>query len=300
MSFGQRLIAVSLIVIALGVGGGCFCWLTGDCAEKLTPPSGPSPADGSVEQPISVTLSWKGGDPINGRPIRHDVYLSANYPPVLYRPSVSGHTLAVDSLAKARTYYWQVIFIEESGNSVPGPIWSFTTEFPPKFLSVAYPNWATKWPRGDERTISWRSSYAGSTVRIELYKAGVNLCTIADATFNDGFHAWEMSNCADATDADYRVKVTSLLDETLYDYSDMFTVTTGCPIEITSPRQGAEWAAGELRSIEWRPLGLAPNLKVELHLYQGSDFRGVIAPVTLDDGQFDWSVREGFQRRDCI
>ncbi len=292
MFLGQRLIAVLLIVLAAGLGAGCSCELTGDCADRLYPPSGPSPVDGAVEQPITITLSWNGSEAANGKHIRHDVYLSATNPPVLYRPSVTGRMLTLDTLAKARTYYWQVVLIEEDGNTIKGPIWTFTTEFPPKFLSVAYPNWATTWPRGEERTVSWRSSYAGSAVRIELYKAGASLCTLADQTLNDGFFTWEMSLCAQDTDPDYRIKVTSLLDQTLYDYSDFFTITTGCPIEITAPHENAKWIAGESRPVTWRPLGLAPNLKVTLHLYQASDFRGVIAPVTLDDGQFDWTVTD--------
>lgn len=292
MSLRQRLIAICSIVLAIGLGGGCLCWLTGDCVEKLMPPSGPSPADGSVDQPITVTLSWNGSDEVNGNPVRHDVYLSASRPPVLYRPSVSAGSLTVDSLARGRTYYWQVVLIEENGENHPGPVWTFTTEFPPKFLAVVYPNWATSWSRGESRTVSWRSSYAGTAVRIELFKAGVNLCTIASSTSNDGFFSWEMSSCATLTDPDYRIKVTSLLDETLYDYSDLFTVKTGCPIEVFEPHEREEWVAGEVRTIQWRPLGAASNIKVILHLYQGSDFRGVIAPISTDDGAFDWVVSD--------
>jgi len=292
MSLSQRLILPCVIILAIGLGEGCLCWLTGDCTEKLTLPAGPMPADGSVDVPISVILSWKGGDAPNGSTVRHDLYLGASNPPALYRPSVSGRSLTIDSLAQARTYYWQIVLIEENGRNLPGPVWTFTTEFPPKFLAVVYPNWATSWSRGESRSVQWRSAYAGSQVRIELYKSGLNLCSIANATPNDGLFEWILSSCADRSDPDYRIKVTALLDETLYDYSDFFTVTTPCPIEITIPRQRDVWVANELRPIRWRPLGLNAGIKVSLHLYKGADFRYIVAPVTSDDGAFDWVVSD--------
>lgn len=287
MSRGQRIALILVIALAISTGG-CLCWLTGDCERKLTPPSNPTPANGAVNVPISITLSWEGGEAPDGTIIRQDVYLSSTNPPLLYRPSVSGHTLTLDSLAQARTYYWQVILIDEDGRSLVGPVWTFTTVFPPEFISVAYPNWATTWTRGETRTIQWRSAYAGSSVRLELFKSGLNLCAIVESTPNDGLFEWELSSCADRGDPDYRVKVTALIDENLYDYSDFFTVTTPCPIEITIPRERDVLVAGERSSIRWHPLGVSTNIKVSLHLYQGADFRYIIAPVTPDDGMFDW------------
>lgn len=290
MSLSQRLTAACIIALATASGGGCLCWLTGDCVEKLKPPVTPSPADGSANVPVTVSLSWGGGDPLYGNPIRHDLYLSATNPPLLYRPSVTGRSVTINELAKARTYYWRVVLIEESGRNTFGPIWSFTTEYPAKFLAVAFPNWATSWARGETRSIQWRSSYAGNDARIELFKAGTNLCTIAESTPNDGYFEWEMSSCAVLDDPDYRIKVTALADETLYDYSDFFTVSTGCPLEVTNPQERDLWITGELRPVLWRPLGVTDNVKIQLQLYRGSNYQQVIAPITGDDGSFDWVV----------
>lgn len=281
-----------MVALAIGMGGGCLCWLTGDCEEGLFPPMNPSPANGAVDVPVNVTLSWEGGDAPEGKIIRHDLYLGASNPPLLYRPSVTGRTLTLDSLAQSRTYYWRVILIQDDGRNIIGPLWTFTTEFPPAFLSVVFPNWATSWSRGETRTIQWRSSYAGSNVRIELFRSGELLCTIAESTPNDGYLEWEMSSCATDTDPLYRIKVTSLTDPSLYDYSDFFTVTTPCPIEITAPAARDLLNGGERHTIHWRPLGVSNNLKVTIQLYQGSDYRGIISPVTPDDGSFDWIVSD--------
>lgn len=292
MSFRHRTIAAFTVVLAIFAGGGCLCWITGDCEERLTPPKNPFPADGATEVPVSVTLSWEGGDAPSGQTIRHDVYLSASNPPVLYRPSVSGRTLTIDSLAEARTYYWRVILIEENGSNLMGPVWSFTTEYPPPYISVTYPNWATEWTRGETRTIQWRSSYAGSNVRLELFWAGERVCEIAESTLNDGYFDWVMANCAAIGDPIYRVKVTSLLDESMYDYSDFFTVTVPCPIEVIAPVEREYLTAGVRNEIRWRPLGVSTNVKVSLQLYQGADFRANIAPVTADDGSYEWIVSD--------
>lgn len=290
MSRRQRLILPFVITLAFASGGGCLCWLTGDCIERTTLPTSPFPSDGAIEVPISVTLSWGGGAAPEGKYVRHDVYLSTINPPVLYRPSVTGRSLTLDSLAKARTYYWRVILIEENGNNIEGPLWTFTTEFPPKFLSVSYPNWATIWSPGEVRTIQWRAAYAGSSVRVELHKSGTTLCTIAESTPNDGFLDWVMSGCVEQGDPDYRVKVTSLSDESLYDFSDFFTVPSTCPIDVSSPKFRETWISNQLRSIRWHPLGQSSNSKVFIHLFKGSDFRSVISPLSQDSGLYNWVV----------
>jgi len=288
MSRRQQLLVPIVVALAISTGGGCLCWLTGDCDRKVTPPNEPTPASGSSNVPISTILSWKGGDSPDGSIVRHDVYLSATNPPVLYRPSVAGRTLTLDSLGLARTYFWQVVLIEEDGRNIVGPVWTFTTEYPPEFLSVAFPNWATYWAPGESRNIQWRSAYAGNNVRIELYKSGLNLCAIAESTPNDGIFEWTLTGCADRSDPDYRIKVTSLVDESVYDYSDFFTVRSTCPIEILAPYEGQTVITGQRFQLQWRPLGVSSNIKVALHLYKGSDFRYILVPVTPDDGAYDW------------
>jgi hypothetical protein len=198
--------------------------------------------------------------------------------------------MTLDSLARARTYYWRVMLIEENGRNIPGPLWTFTTELPPKFLAVTYPNWATTWSPGEMRTVQWRSAYAGANVRIELHKSGTRLCDIAESTPNDGFLDYVLGNCVELGDPDYRVKVTAFSDENLYDYSDFFTVTSSCPIEVSSPKFRETWISNEMHSIRWHPLGQSNNSKIYIHLFKGSDFRSVVSPLSQDSGFFDWYV----------
>ena len=291
----MKLPRLTLVVVLLSLAlmmNGCFCWLTGNCDKTLNGPTSPIPGDGSSGQPTTLTLSWGGGDSPLGRQVTYDLYFGAANPPGLWEPGLTQKSFLMDSLQEAKTYYWRIVAREKNGATLEGAIWTFTTVYPPKSLVVDFPNWATNWARGETRTILWRSAYAGSQVKIDLYKSGHLQCHITGATINDGYFDWLLTDCADHSDPDYIVRVTSLLDTTLYAESDYFTVTLPCPIEMLSPQLREVWVANESRTISWRPLGLGTNVKVALHLYKGSEFIYIIAPVTADNGTFDWTVSD--------
>ncbi|MFQ6034679.1 MAG: hypothetical protein ACE5NM_02385, partial [Sedimentisphaerales bacterium] len=93
----------------------------------------PSPADGAIDVPRDVTLSWEPGDfvpPVNG----HTVYLSESFDDV--NAGIGGVTQSAASYAPAqrldfsKTYYWRVDEVNGPPDFTvhPGKIWSFTTE----------------------------------------------------------------------------------------------------------------------------------------------------------------------------
>jgi regulation of enolase protein 1 (concanavalin A-like superfamily) len=101
------------------------------------PPDAPTvkaPANGSSEQPLSVTLTWYGGpwshrydvyfgtDPNNLTKIVSDVYLG----PSATTSSYQTHT--VSNLAQSTTYYWQVVDRTMANLETRGPVWSFRTQ----------------------------------------------------------------------------------------------------------------------------------------------------------------------------
>lgn len=288
----RKLGILTSVALALATNG-CLCWLTGDCDETLlTTPVLPSPETGSVDQPTALTLSWRGGDSPSGKAVNYDVYFGLTTPPPLLALGVSEKSVSVDSLVEAKTYHWQVVANEDGGARTVSSIWTFTTVFPPKFLTVDYPTWATSWARGESRNILWRSAYAGAQVKIDLLKGSSPRCPITPATLNDGSFTWQLTDCVVYSDPDYSVRVTSLLDTTLYDDTDFFTVVLSCPIEVNSPHLREIWVANEAREIQWRPLGYGTNIKVALYLYKAHQFVYVIAGVTPDDGSFTWTVSD--------
>ncbi|MHC4175523.1 MAG: discoidin domain-containing protein, partial [Planctomycetota bacterium] len=100
--------------------------------------AGPSPADGAIDVPRDVVLSWKPGvfaAPINA----HKVYFSENFNDVnngigAITQSDSSYT-PPQRLEFSTTYYWRVDEVNNVNPDSPwiGNVWSFTTEL------LAYP-----------------------------------------------------------------------------------------------------------------------------------------------------------------
>ena len=92
-------------------------------------PTNPSPVDGMLNQPISVTLSWEASDP-DGDNLTYDVYFEASNstPSVLIASGLitPSHTLP-DNLSEGVSHYWHVVAIDEHGATTDGPTWHFTT-----------------------------------------------------------------------------------------------------------------------------------------------------------------------------
>jgi hypothetical protein len=91
------------------------------CIDAPDQPSAPSPKSGATAVSIDADLSWAeaaGAD-------LYDVYFGATDPPAL-----AGNTTAVSwtlaTLSYDATYYWQVVAVNEAGETA-GPVWSFTT-----------------------------------------------------------------------------------------------------------------------------------------------------------------------------
>jgi photosystem II stability/assembly factor-like uncharacterized protein len=98
-------------------------------------PNTPSPADGATNQPVSLTLSWTGGDPDPGDTAKYDVYFDTVNPPVT-RVSTGqlGTTLLRSGLNRNTTYFWKIMAIDNHGAQTSGPVWSFATIPLPWFI----------------------------------------------------------------------------------------------------------------------------------------------------------------------
>jgi hypothetical protein len=93
----------------------------------------PTPADGTVEVPVSsaVALSWEAGSDVS--PIGYRVYFSDNLDEVLtesaaaYQGTTTSPSMAIGLLHTDTTYYWSVKELAEP-NNIPGVVWMFETE----------------------------------------------------------------------------------------------------------------------------------------------------------------------------
>jgi hypothetical protein len=118
--------------------------------------------------------------------------------------------------------------INDTGNSnfnitPPGPA--------PPSISVTAPDGGQTWRRGTTQTITW--SYTGSpgtTVKIVLLKAGIQVGTIQESTSTGsggrGSYTWPIS-ATGLTGSDFKVKVQSISQPAINDTGNSnFNITT--------------------------------------------------------------------------
>ena len=85
-------------------------------------------------------------------------------------------------------------------------------------ISVLSPNGGESWLAGTSYTITWKSNIS-ENVKIELYAGSNNLYTIASSVSNNGTYSWTIPDTLQSA-IYYRVKITSILDSSIYDFSD--------------------------------------------------------------------------------
>ena len=91
------------------------------------PPSDPFPSDGATNVPISVTLSWTGGDPDVDDWVLYDVYFGMTNPPPKAMANQSGTNYDLPPLSYNTQYYWKIVSWDNHDASTPGPLWTFVT-----------------------------------------------------------------------------------------------------------------------------------------------------------------------------
>ncbi len=93
-------------------------------------PSDPTPNDASENQPLTVKLSWKAGDPDKGDSLKFDIYLyrSNMSNSELIAENIKDTTFTYDKLQYNTTYFWQVVAKDTAGEFTNSKVWSFTTE----------------------------------------------------------------------------------------------------------------------------------------------------------------------------
>ena len=115
----------------------------------------------------------------------------------------------------------------------------FSLTASPYIITVTYPNGGESWQLGSNHNITWDSN-AGGNVKIELYKGSSYYKTITSSTTNDGHYGWYMSNSYNSGN-DYKVKITSKSNSSIYDFSDtnfsLYSSNENCLYVVTNPDQ---------------------------------------------------------------
>lgn len=169
-------------------------------------------------------------------------------------------------------------------------IFIYNSNFPS--LAITYPNiTGLEWKTGKEYTITWESKGSvGPSVKLELYKANILHRIISENTDNDGSHKWAVPPELQ-TGSDFRIKISSVTDSTIYEFSDHFFTIKQIPnLKVTYPdSDGITWYWGEIYKIQWGSWGqVGPNVKLEL--YKDNLFFKTINFSALNEGYYQKSV----------
>lgn len=158
----------------------------------------------------------------------------------------------------------------------------------PQQITVVAPNGGENLPAGAAYGIRWTDDIS-EWVRIDLYKNDSFYFTIVDSTESDAYYAWYVPDTTSGGSS-YKIKITSVIDNNITDFSDNdFTIEEN-QINITAPNGGENWQTGYPHSITWTD-NIDENVKIEL--FKGGSFYDTIATSTASDGYFSWVVPVG-------
>ncbi|KYK24942.1 hypothetical protein AYK24_10520 [Thermoplasmatales archaeon SG8-52-4] len=90
-------------------------------------PSNPNPANGANNVNVETDLVWTGGDPNPGDPVTYDVYFGVTNPPTKKSSNQTTTSYDPGTMITFKKYYWYIVSWDKQGETVTGPIWSFTT-----------------------------------------------------------------------------------------------------------------------------------------------------------------------------
>ena len=91
-------------------------------------------------------------------------------------------------------------------------------------VTLSSPNGGEAWEMGSTHNIVWIDNFDES-VSIKLYKDGTYITTIVSSTSSDGNYSWTIPGAL-APDDDYKIKISSVDDASVYDYSNQnFSIT---------------------------------------------------------------------------
>ena len=166
-------------------------------------------------------------------------------------------------------------------------------------ITVTSPNGGQSWQRGTSHAVTWSyTGSPGSTVKITLLKAGVEVGTIITSTSigssGTGSYTWPISSTG-LTGSDFKVKVQSISQPGITDTSNSyFTITpagTVTPtITVTSPNGGESWKAGTPHTVMWTQTGLS-GTNVKIDLYRDRVFYRSINPsIASTAGSYLWTI----------
>lgn len=166
--------------------------------------------------------------------------------------------------------------------------WIGAINFTYPALMITYPNGGEALERGKYHTITWaKAGFPGTKVKIDLYKSGIYYSTITSSTDNDGSLSWYISS-GQYPNSYYKIRISSVANPTVYDYSDNYFEIFRRYISVTSPNGGENWETGQNYNITWAYDNAGSTVKIQL--YKGGSLYSTITSSTPNDGSYSWTI----------
>ncbi len=170
---------------------------------------------------------------------------------------------------------------------------TFTIAKAPTSLTIVKPDSQTTWTSGITNTISWTSSgYLGSYAQISLYDGTAFKSTIASSTsISANSYSWTIPFACPAS-SNYRIKIASVMDSTIYCMSRPFSVLKNtATTTIAVPSAASVWTAGMVYAINWTSTANFPGTNVSLTLFDSTKESYSISLSTLrSTNYYSWQI----------
>jgi hypothetical protein len=160
-------------------------------------------------------------------------------------------------------------------------------------LTITTPGATSSWNTGTSYTIYWTATGAtGPYVKLELFDSSSFVQIISASQYATAYYfSWVVPSTLH-TGSRYRIKITSLTQDTVFGFSSAFTITN-IPevITVSSPAASAIVNAGTSIYVYWNSSGPVPGSYVSVSLIDSSGAVSVISSsVYRTNAYYVWSI----------
>lgn len=211
-----------------------------------TKPYDPVPQNDADYQPLTMTLTWQGGDENETDLVKYDLYLSATAPPESrIAEKITETSYSVSKLNKNQTYYWKIVSQDTSGLVTEGNVWKFKTgnDSKAKLPSNTTPSDKTVFKDELPTQLTWTGgSTDGSEVKYNVYLGE----TENNLNLNQGITETSFALTGMTYEKTYYWKIESVDDAN---------------ISVIGPT----WSFSTLKSVIQEPIPGSSNQEVTIH-----------------------------------
>ena len=187
---------------------------------------------------------------------------------------------------------YRIMVVSDNDTSVHDLSDQFSITQIPSALTVSTPTSSTRWNTGSSYSIYWTySGNFGSYVKLDLYDSTAFVMTIASNAYMRYESAdWTVPSSL-KSGPNYRIRITSTSDTSIYDFSDPFTITKiPTTLTMTTPSASTNWNTGSTYSIYWTYTG-TPGTYVNLTLWDSTSPVTSITSLGLTaNGTYSWTI----------